>query len=360
MLPLPTPEFWARRGLLSTVLEPAAWIYGRAVVARRRWTTPWRAPVPVVCVGNLVVGGAGKTPVTLSLAHHLRQRGRRVHIVSRGYGGRSRGPLAVDPARHTAADVGDEPLLLAEIAPCWVARERVAGAKAAIAAGADLLLLDDGFQNPTLAKDLSLVVIDGGYGLGNGRVMPAGPLREPLEHGLARADAFVLMGDDTAGVAALPSGQPLLRARLVPENSGELAGRTVVAFAGIGRPAKFFATLEAAGARLAARHAFPDHHRYADAELARLRAEAEHTGAMLVTTAKDRVRLAPGVQAHVHVLSVTLAWDDVKALEDVLNRVPPHPNPLFGGEAERMPPRIPSPQRGEGQGEGVHDEPEKP
>src|SRR5690242_5245426 len=243
MPPPATPEFWAHRGLLSTVLEPAAWVYGQAAAARQRWTTPWRAPVPVICVGNLVAGGAGKTPVALSLAQRLAKRGRRVHILSRGYGGRSPGPLAVDPARHTAADVGDEPLLLAEVAPTWVARDRVAGAKAAIAAGAELLLLDDGFQNPTFAKDLSLVVVDGGYGLGNGRVLPAGPLREPLPRGLARADAIVLMGEDSAGVAPITAEKPLCRARLVPENPGEVAGRTVVAFAGIGRPEKFFATV---------------------------------------------------------------------------------------------------------------------
>jgi tetraacyldisaccharide 4'-kinase len=321
MPPPPTPEFWAHRGLLSTVLAPAAWVYGMGGAARQRWTTPWRAPVPVICVGNLVVGGAGKTPVALSLAHLLRQRGRRVHILSRGYGGRSPGPLAVDPARHTADEVGDEPLLLAEVAPCWVARDRVAGARAAVAAGAELLLLDDGFQNPTLAKDLSLAVIDGAYGLGNGRLLPAGPLREPLARGLARADAIVLMGDDTAGVAAIIASKPLRRARLVPENPGELAGRSVVALAGIGRPEKFFATLEEAGARLIRTYAFPDHHRYREDELARPLAEAERAGAMVVTTSKDWVRLPREIRERVHVLRVTVAWDDVAALETMLGRV---------------------------------------
>jgi len=318
MPPLPTPEFWARRGLLSTLLEPAAWVYGQAAAARRRWITPWRAPVPVLCVGNLVAGGAGKTPVTLSLARRLRERGWRVHILSRGYGGRLAGPVSVDAARHQATDVGDEPLLLAEAAPCWVAHDRVAGAKAAVAAGAELLVLDDGFQNPTLAKDLSLVVVDGGYGFGNGRLLPAGPLREPLAEGLARADAIVLMGDDTVEISGTTGAKPVLRAQLVPENGEEVAGRSVLAFAGIGRPAKFFATLEAAGARLVARHAFPDHHRYADDELAHLRAEAERAGAMLVTTAKDWVRLPPRLREPVRVLRVTVAWDDVAALERLL------------------------------------------
>ena len=320
MPPPPTPEFWARRGVLSTLLQPAAWLYGMAALARRRWTTPWRAPVPVICVGNFLAGGAGKTPVTLSLARRLRERGCRVHIVSRGYGGRLPGPALVDPARHTANEVGDEPLLLAEAAPCWVARDRIAGAKAAIAAGAELLLLDDGFQNPTLAKDLSLVVIDGGYGFGNGRLLPAGPMREPLAQGLARADAIVLMGDDTAGLAASVAGKLLLRARLVPENGRDVAGRTVIAFAGIGRPVKFFATLEGAGARLLAWHAFPDHHRYAEDELARLLAEAGSAGAMLVTTAKDWVRLSPNVRTRVHSLQVVVAWEDATLLDALLER----------------------------------------
>jgi tetraacyldisaccharide 4'-kinase len=303
------------------LLQPVAWLYGKAAFARRRWTTPWRAPVPVLCVGNFVVGGAGKTPVALSLARRLRECGRRLHILSRGYGGQLAGPVLVDRARHSADDVGDEPLLLAEVASCWVARDRVAGAKAAIAAGAELLLLDDGFQNPTLAKDLSLVVVDGGYGVGNGRVLPAGPLRERLAAGLARASAIVLMGDDMTGVAAIIAGKPLLRARLVPENPGEVAGRTVVAFAGIGRPEKFFATLEDAGARLVGTHPFPDHHHYREDELAGPLGEAARAGAMLVTTTKDWVRLPPALRTQIRALSVSVVWDDLAALDALLDRV---------------------------------------
>ena len=334
-MPLPpTPEFWAHRGLLSSVLAPAGWVYGRVAAARQRWARPWHAPVPVLCVGNLVVGGAGKTPVTLSLAHRLCRRGRRVHIVSRGYGGRLAGPVLVDPAQHSADDVGDEPLLLAEVAPCWVARDRVAGAKAAIAAGANLLLLDDGFQNPTLAKDLSLVVVDGGYGIGNGRVLPAGPLREPLAAGLARASAIVVMGDDNAGATAIIAGKLLFRARLVPETPSDVAGRTVVALAGIGRPEKFFATLEEAGARLLRTYAFPDHHPYREDELARPLAEAERAGAMLVTTTKDWVRLPRALRTQIRALSVSVVWDDLAALDALLDRLPPHPVPLPGADGK--------------------------
>lgn len=320
-MPLPpTPEFWARRGLLSSVLQPLAWSYAAGAAARRRWTRPERAALPVVCVGNLVTGGAGKTPVVLSLAARLKARGHAVHILSRGYGGRLAGPVRVDPTRQTASEVGDEPLLLAEAAPTWVARDRVAGARAARAAGARLLLLDDGLQNPSLVKDLSLLVVDGDYGFGNGRVLPAGPLREPLAQGLAHAEAVVLMGEDRAGVGARLGGKSVLRAQLVAEEPGRFAGAAAVAFAGIGRPAKFFATLEATGARLVARHAFADHHRYRAAELARLGAEADAAGAALVTTAKDWARLAPAWRARVAVLRVAVRWQDEAMLDALLER----------------------------------------
>jgi tetraacyldisaccharide 4'-kinase len=318
---LPTPEFWAHSGLVPALLQPLAWAYAAGGAARQAWTHPWHAPVPVICVGNLVAGGAGKTPVTIALARRLQAGGRSVHLLSRGYGGSLGGPVAVDRARHDAAQVGDEPLLLAAAAPTWIARDRPAGARAAIAAGAQCLLLDDGLQNPTLAKDLSLLVIDGAYGLGNGRVLPAGPLREPLRTGLARVDTVVLMGEDRCGVTPLLAGKTVLRAHLVPENAAAFAGRTVVAFAGIGRPAKFFATLAGTGARLAARHAFADHHRYRADELQRLFSEAETAHAALVTTAKDAVRLPAEWRAHVEVLSVRAEFDDAAALDRLIDRV---------------------------------------
>lgn len=316
MLPPPTPEFWGARGLLSSLLLPLAWGYSAGGAARHAWTRPATAGVPVICVGNLVAGGAGKTPVALALARRLAAQGHAPHILSRGYGGSLVGPVRVDPARHGAAETGDEPLLLAEAAPTWVARDRVAGAQAAVAAGATLLLLDDGLQNPRLAKTLSLLVVDGGFGFGNGRVLPAGPLREPLDRGIARADRVVLMGDDAAGVITRLDGKPVLRARLVAENGADFAGKTVVAFAGIGRPAKFFASLAAAGARLGGRHAFPDHHSYGEDELQRLLAEA--AGAELVTTAKDWVRLAAPWRARIGVLRIAVAWDDERALDAIL------------------------------------------
>ena len=317
---LPTPEFWARPGLVPDLLQPLAWAYAAAGAARRGWTQPWRAPVPVICVGNLVAGGAGKTPVAIALARRLQAQGRAVHLLSRGYGGSLSGPVVVDRLRHDASQVGDEALLLAAAAPAWIARDRPAGARAAIAAGAECLLLDDGLQNPTLAKDLSLLVIDGAYGLGNGRVLPAGPLREPLDAGLARADAVVLVGEDRAGVTARLAGKSVLHARLVPENAAAFAGRTVVAFAGIGRPAKFFATLDSIGAELVARHAFADHHRFRADELQRLFSDAETAHAVLVTTAKDAMRLPAEWRAHVEVLSVTAEFEEWAALDRLVDQ----------------------------------------
>lgn len=314
------PEFWARDGILPALLSPLAGLYAMAGDWRRAATRPYRAAVPVICAGGVTAGGAGKTPVALALARRLVGRGRRVHLLSRGHGGSATGPLAVDPRRHDAATVGDEPLLLAAAAPCWVARNRAAGARAAVAAGADIIVMDDGLQNPTLFKDLSLLVVDGEQGFGNGRVMPAGPLREPVERALPRADAAVLIGEDRAGVAGRVGATPLLRARLVAE-AADLTGRRVLAFAGIARPAKFFAALAALGAEVAAAEAFPDHHRYTGDELSRLFAAAERLGALPVTTEKDAVRLPPAARGRVRVVVARLDWDDAAALDRLLNRV---------------------------------------
>lgn len=320
-MPLPAaPESWARDGLAARLLQPLAWCYAAAGAARQHFARAQHAPVPVICIGNLVAGGAGKTPVALSIARHLEQHGIRPHFLSRGYGGRFAGPLLVDPSRHGAADVGDEPLLLAAVAPTWIARDRIAGAQAAAAAGAPLLVMDDGFQNPTIAKDLSLIVIDGGYGFGNLHVMPAGPLREPIDCGLARADAVVLLGEDERDVLAHLGATPVLRASLRPVFDDSLRERPIVAFAGIGRPAKFFHTLDELGARIVAQHRFPDHHRYTEAELTALARTADAAGALLVTTEKDAVRLTATWRARVTVLPITVAWQDKAALDKVLER----------------------------------------
>lgn len=317
------PGFWHQpESLTARLLVPAGALYAAAGRLRRRLTRPQRLGVPVICVGNLVAGGAGKTPVALSIGRLLHDMDVTAHVVLRGYKGREAGPLRVDPARHTADAVGDEALLLAAELPTWIARDRVQGARAAERAGADVIVLDDGHQNPTLHKDLSLVVVDGGYGLGNGRVMPAGPLREPAAAGLARASAVVLLGSDETGIAGLAEGLPILRGHLEPVPAAwAVRGRAVVAFAGIGRPDKFFATLERqVGAFVKGRHAFPDHHAFTRADLMPILAEADALGAVAVTTAKDFVRLPTELRTRVTPIPVVLAWEDAGLVEHHLRK----------------------------------------
>ncbi len=311
------PLFWLRprhaRGLLPRILSPLAGVWA-AVTRRRLQAGPWeKMPVPVVCVGNINAGGTGKTPAIIAL---LQLYGAdKAHVVSRGYGGRMNGPVRVDERVHSAADVGDEPLQISTFGPCWVARDRRAGILAAVAAGARVVLLDDGFQNPQVAKDLSVVVVDAEIGFGNGMVMPAGPLREPVAEGLKRADVVLSIGADgaqnrlTAGWPEI-AGIPRWRAALQPLEMGiDWAGMPCVAFAGIGRPGKFFNSLKSAGANVLATHAFPDHAPYSDAVLQRLRAEAWAKGAHLVTTEKDVARLPAHFKGEVMAFPVRLVFE---------------------------------------------------
>ncbi len=310
------PDFWSDEpGFLAGLLTPLGAALDAAGRLRRSLAHPYRAPAPVICVGNIVAGGSGKTPVALSLAVILAARGVDAAIVMRGYGGSLAGPLRVDPQRHDAAGIGDEALLAAAVAPCWVARDRAAGVEAAVAGGATAIILDDGFQNPHVAKDLSLVVVDAAYGFGNGRLIPAGPLRERIDAGLARADAIVLIGD---GAPLATRVKPVLHAALEPVDGARFAGASVVAFAGIGRPEKFFASLGALGALLVAERPFPDHHPYRATELAALRREATAAGAHLVTTRKDWVRLPESERAGIDVLDVALRWREPAVLDALL------------------------------------------
>jgi tetraacyldisaccharide 4'-kinase len=317
------PDFWRADGnpWPARLLLPAATLYGAATVLRRWRHRPYRPPVPVVVAGGLTLGGSGKTPLAIALAGRLKSR--QPVFLSRGYGGRVRGPALIDPARNTAAEVGDEPLLLAREGPTWIARDRAAGVRAAVAGGAGLLILDDGFQNPFIAEDLAFLAIDGEGGLGNGLVFPAGPLREPTAAALARASAVILIGEDRAGIGRLVAGRcPIFPARLLPgPEAGALAGERVFAFAGIGRPEKFFASLERLGAEVVERRAFADHHPYTASEAATLLAEAGAKGALPVTTAKDHVRLPPAVQGHVTVATIELAFDEPGELDRMLARI---------------------------------------
>jgi tetraacyldisaccharide 4'-kinase len=317
------PAFWSDGGWPSAVLLPAARVTGW-ITARRVARPGWRAPVPVLCCGNAGVGGAGKTTLALDLLRRLQLRGGRPHALLRGYGGRVRGPTLVQPGSHDARQVGDEALLLADRAPTWVSADRALGAQAAVAEGADAIVMDDGLQNPGLVKDCSLLVIDGGYGFGNGRLLPAGPLREPVAAAAARCRAAVLIGADAHGARAmLPPDLPVLRVELVPDLGGLDLGRRYLAFAGIGRPEKFFAGLRAAGVALAGSRPFADHHPYAPEELAALARDADAAGASLLTTPKDMARLEATQRAGIAVAGVDLAWGDEAALEALLAKVLP-------------------------------------
>lgn len=309
------PAVWQHDGVAPRLLSPISGIVSRAA-ARRIGQPGWPAPVPVICCGNVTVGGTGKTTLALDLGARLFRRGARVAFLTRGYRGRLTGPVQVT-AGHGAADVGDEALLLAGVAPTFVGADRAAAAQLAIMRGATVLVMDDGLQNPGLIKSHSLLVIDGAAGFGNGRVLPAGPLREPVADGAGRCIAAVVIGPETADLRALPRGMPVLRAALRPV-ADELAGKRVLAFAGIGRPSKFFATVVQAGAVLVGQRPFPDHHRYRTAELTALLRQADRLQAALVTTPKDAVRLPPAFQAHVMVAGVALQWADEAQIEAIL------------------------------------------
>jgi tetraacyldisaccharide 4'-kinase len=303
------PRFWAAGGWPASLLTPFGLITAR-LTAQRLARPGWQAPIPVFCCGNATVGGSGKTTLALDLLLRLQSQGVTAHALLRGYGGRARGPLRVEPMRHDAPLVGDEALLLAEAAPTWVAADRAAGARAAVAAGAEAIVMDDGLQNPGLVKTCSLLVIDGGFGFGNGHLLPAGPLREPVAAATARCRAAVLIGADERGaLAQLPPVLPVLRARLVPALDHLDRSARYLAFAGIGRPEKFFEGLRRAGLDLVGSRAFADHHPYTPAELSELRRQAAAAGALLLTTPKDRARLAEAERGDIAVGGVGLAWE---------------------------------------------------
>lgn len=315
------PDFWSRTDFTSTVLAallaPLGWVYSETVAYRARHSQPYRARAKVVCVGNLTAGGTGKTPIAMEIARRLIARGIRTAFLTRGYGGRVRGPRFVSAADN-ATEVGDEPLLLSAVAPVVVSRNRAAGARLMDAHGFDVIVMDDGHQNFSLAKDLSLVVVDASTGFGNQRVLPAGPLREPVAQGLSRADAVIING---AGTPSTMTTFPVLRTRIAPTSGGVWAGKRVLAFAGIGGPDRFFDTLSQLGATVVAMRRFGDHHRYTRSEIAHLKSDARALGATLVTTEKDSVRLTPQQREGIDHLRIRAEFDDPEMLERLLDRL---------------------------------------
>ena len=328
---LPTPRWWYLRGrrsgtVLRLVLQPAAWIWTVATARRIAGGERLDPGVPVICVGNLTLGGAGKTPVAAEILRQLTDRGVRAHALSRGHGGRLGGPVRVDPLVHTARDVGDEPLMLAQAFPAWIARDRAAGAAAAAAAGAEVVVMDDGHQNASLAKALSLVVVDGEtrdgeWPFGDGLVFPAGPLREPLAAGLARADAVVILlpadlpAPDPELLAVFAS-KPVLLARLEPVAAPPTGPQ--LGFAGVGKPWKVERALKAAGCQLIEFVPLPDHAPLDQDLLRRLADRAADFDAGMITTEKDWARLPPAWRSRIAAWPVRARFEDVAALDEML------------------------------------------
>lgn len=321
------PSFWQNNdSIASRLLQPVSGLYQCISGLRNHYTKTTTVSQPVICIGNLTAGGAGKTPIAIALSKILQQYQVNIAFLSRGYGGNYKGVHNVNPEIDSAHSVGDEPLLLSQHAAAWISRNRITGANNAIEAGAEVIIMDDGFQNPSIAKDLSVIVIDGNYGLGNQRIIPAGPLRETLENALERTQAVIIIGDDRHHIAQqIPPSIPVLAATLKPAQGYTLPSKRYIAFAGIGNPNKFFSTLQSLECDLIATFPFPDHYPYTESDLQRLLAIAHDTNAHIITTEKDWVRIPKPLQPQIGYLPVVIHWENeaqvIEVLKPVLQRL---------------------------------------
>ncbi len=310
-----TPTFWQQKNAMAYLLYPLGKLYAIATRLNLKFHTPQKVSVPVICIGNLTAGGSGKTPTAIAIASMLQAMGYQPFFVSRGYGGKLKNVL-VDINTHTPKQVGDEPLLLAQVAPVVVNPDRFQGAQTAISHGADIIIMDDGFQNPKLNKDLSFLVFDGTVGYGNGYCVPAGPLREELSQGIKRAQAMIIIGDDKQALKSQIS-LPCFEGKIAAQKP-KIKTSKVIAFAGIGRPEKFFQSLKDLGIEPIETIDFPDHHFYTTQELENLIQKAQDKGCSLITTSKDFVKIPHHLQSHFHVLEITIKWQNAQELSQFI------------------------------------------
>lgn len=315
-----TPAFWQHKTLLSTLLMPLSSLYEMVCTFSRLKTATVTLPIPVICIGGVTAGGAGKTPVALYFGKRLKAMNVNAFYLTRGYGGALAGPLRVDPEKHSAAEVGDEPLLLAEILPTIKCADRLEGAKLALKLGAETIIMDDGFQNPSLFKNLNVLVVDGRTGFGNGRLIPAGPLRERIAQAINRSH-IVITVNRTTRIPPFPKDKPVFAATTFPKDGALFKGKKIYAFCGLAYPEKFFEMLRTLGVKIVGNKAFPDHHPYSLPELNKMIVESSNQKAVLVTTAKDMVRVPQSLRDCMMVIELGLEMDNEVALDNILNYI---------------------------------------
>ena len=316
------PKFWKTSNLLAKILTPLSFIYLVLFFCRKYLSRRRKVNIPVICIGNITAGGAGKTPVAISIAKFLISKDLKPHFLTRGYKGKLKGPTLVSN-KHSSADVGDEPILLSEVAPTWVSKNKIQGAKSALKSDADIIIMDDGLQNNTIHKDLSILVIDGGYGFGNNKLIPAGPLRESVKSSSTKIDFIVFVNDPAKNVKMDLSvfKCPILQSNIETIADDIDLNKKFSAFCGIARPEKFFASLKKIGINLTFSKSFPDHHRYSEDEIMRLIEDSNIDNSLILTTKKDWVRIPEQAKLMVHFLDCKIKFQSIIKLESNLKRI---------------------------------------